>query len=407
MDRKASTGRRPRMRAVARFAGLLCVLALYSEGAALATDIGSTTFQMNAARDGNINLPTGFSPPLTRKWVRHLGVRLSFPLISNGLVFITGQGVSGRLFALNVRTGGTVWQKTLTKNTPVYATYDNGRVFVTDKVGNVWAYSADARGDLLWSAKISTNKYTATVPSSSVAANGLLYVDAQASNPSLLIAFDEVTGAVKWKSPTIGGGGGGGAAVADGSVFVSHPYQLYDFDAATGQTIWHVGLPDSGGGGSNTPVYFQKNLYARDPAEAQVIYDATNGKVIGSFGGLTPPAFWTDPDGNPFEFIRDDNQYFGVDPRTGNAIWSFQGDGLLSTAPIVINGIVVAGSIGSHLYLLDPKTGKQLWTADIGYMMQGPDEHNWDGMTGLGAGDGTLIIPSGSNLIAYAPSQTK
>jgi outer membrane protein assembly factor BamB len=77
---------------------------------------------------------------------------------------------------------------------------------------------------------------------------------------------------------------------------------------------------------------------------------------------------------------------------TAASVWSYAGDGQLSTPPIVINGPVVEGSDSGNVYLLDASTGSQEWSGDTGA-----------GVTALGAGQGTLIVISGSMVTAYVP----
>ncbi|HEY3478620.1 MAG TPA: PQQ-binding-like beta-propeller repeat protein, partial [Streptomyces sp.] len=82
--------------------------------------------------------------------------------------------------------------------------------------------------------------------------------------------------------------------------------------------------------------------------------------------------------------------------------WTFQGDGQLTTAPIVVNGYVYAGSRTGRLYAIDGTTGKSVWSTDVGAPIKAPDEQNLSQpLTGLGAGNGLVVVPATHLLTAY------
>ena len=105
----------------------------------------AVTYQGDAAHTGNVDAP--FAPPLGKKWVRRdLGERVSYPVISEGKVFVTATPAGNQivLYALDRRTGGTIWSRPVLGGLPAYA---DGRVFVAGT--RLQAYSA-ATGEGLW-----------------------------------------------------------------------------------------------------------------------------------------------------------------------------------------------------------------------------------------------------------------
>ena len=79
----------------------------------------------------------------------------------------------------------------------------------------------------------------------------------------------------------------------------------------------------------------------------------------------------------------------------------------LSTAPAVIDGAVVEGGLDGYLYVLDAKTGAQLWKFDTAIAYQGIN-----GVAGKGgaidaasitAGDGLLFVNSGYGMFGQVP----
>src|SRR5439155_13139539 len=90
----------------------------------------------------------------------------------------------------------------------------------------------------------------------------------------------------------------------------------------------------------------------------------------------------------------------GVDLPSGQVLWSFAGDGSLTSAPVIVNQTIYVGSNSGTLFGLNT-SGQQIWSTQVGAAIPAPDEQNAFLTTGLGAGDGLLIVPAGSVLAAY------
>ncbi len=54
------------------------------------------------------------------------------------------------------------------------------------------------------------------------------------------------------------------------------------------------------------------------------------------------------------------------------------------------------------MYELDGTTGNTLGTINVGAQILAPEEHNVQILTGLGAGDGLLVVSAGNTLTAYS-----
>ncbi len=81
-------------------------------------------------------------------------------------------------------------------------------------------------------------------------------------------------------------------------------------------------------------------------------------------------------------------------------LWSFAGDGSLSSPPLIVNHTIYIGSYSGTLFGLST-SGQQVWSTQVGAPIPYPDEWNATLTTGLGAGDRLLIVPAGSILAAY------
>src|SRR4029077_11392259 len=116
-----------------------------------------------------------------------------------------------------------------------------------------------------------------------------------------------------------------------------------------------------------------------------LVLDATTGSTIRGFDSNVPPAFL----GNLALFLQD-GTLRGVDLTTWQVLWSFAGDGGLSSAHLIVNHTIYIGSSSGILYGLST-SGHQIWSTQVGAPIPAPDEFNATLLTGLGAGDSLLI----------------
>ena len=364
----------------------------------------SVTWQNNTAHDG-YDPASSLVTPLGLKWSHNFSgggvTTISYPLIAQGLVIVTtniGSGYGTRLWALDESTGATIWSVNIPGTYSFSnAAYDSGEVFVVNFDGLLKAFDA-ATGTLLWSVSL-PGQYAFTSPPTAV--NGIVFVGGAGSGGTVY-AVDETNGQVLWTMPVENGDHSSPAVVA-GSVYVSYACpQSYAFDAVTGEQLWHYSGQCEGGGGK-TPVVHQGLVYVRDAFFYQtngLVLDANTGNLIGGFDCDPPPAFV----GNLGLYLYS-GTLTGVDLSSGQVLWSFAGDGQLSSAPVVVNQTIYIGSFSGRLYGLN-MSGQEIWSTQVGAPIPYPDEQNATLTTGLGAGDGLLVVPTESVLVAYGPSAT-
>lgn len=362
----------------------------------------SVTWQNNPVHDG-LNAASPIAPPLEMKWSRDFsgsGVdTISYPLIAGGMVFVTTANTNANygntLWALDENTGMTIWSVDL-PGTYFFAdaAYDFGKVFVVNFDGLMKAFDA-ATGTLLWSVNL-PDQYAFT--SAPTAVNGIVFIGGAGSGGTVY-AVDETNGAVLWTMP-VENGDSSSPAVTGGNVYVSYACpQSYAFNALNGQQLWHHDSCCSGGGGA-TPVVHDGRVYVRadfcDPTSGLVL-DAATGTPVGGFTSDTPPAFT----GNLVLYFYN-GTLVGVDVPSGQQLWSFAGEGDLSSAPLIVNHTIYIGSSSGTLYGLNT-SGQQIWSTQVGAPIPFPGEGNAISTTGLGSGDGLLIVPTASVLVAYGP----
>ena len=353
------------------------------------------TWQNNPTHDG-FDPASRLVTPLTLKWSRDFSANgvtsISYPLIAQGLVFITTTTTNqtAALMALDEHTGATVWSANATGTYGVgYAAYDSGKVFVVNFNGLMKAFDAGT-GSLLWSVSL-PGQYAFSSPPTAV--NGVVFTGGAGSGGTVY-AVDETNGAVLWTMP-VENGDSSSPAVIPGSIFVSYACpQTYAFDTVSGQQLWHRSSCCEGGGGA-TPVVHAAQLYVRDsyctPGTNGLVLNANTGTLIRGFNSDQAPAFF----GNLALFLQN-GTLRGVNAQTGQVLWSFAGDGGLQSAPLVVNQTIYIGSSTGTLYGLNA-SGQEIWSTQVGAPIPYPGE----GSTGLGAGDGILVVPTESVLAAY------
>jgi outer membrane protein assembly factor BamB len=353
----------------------------------------SVTWQNNTVHDG-YDPASPLVTPLTLKWTRDFSgngvTSISYPLTAQGFVFVTAATDQGQtLMALDENSGMTVWSVDVGSSYGfANAAYDSGKVFVVS-VDGLMAYDA-ATGTLLWNDSLNSSTSPPT------ALNGTVFT-AGVGIGGTLFAFNENDGAVLW-TMAVKNGDHSCPAVVGGKVFVSYSCpNAYAFNATTGQQLWHYEVGCEGGGGK-TPVVHGGKVYVRDsfftPTNG-IVLNANTGTMIGAFNSDRPPAF----SGNLALFFQS-GTVVGVDLPTGQALWSFVGDGGLTSAPIIVNQTIYIGSSSGTLFGLNV-SGQQIWSTQVGAAIPAPDEQNGVLTTGLGAGDGLLIVPAGGVLAAY------
>jgi outer membrane protein assembly factor BamB len=303
------------------------------------------------------------------------------------------------LIALDEHTGATIWSADLSGYCCfANAAYDSGKVFVVKDNGLMTAFDA-ASGTLLWSISLPNQSHFTSPPT---AVNGVVFTGG-AGVGGTVYAVNETNGEVLWTMPVMNGDSSS-PAVIGGNVFVSYVCpQSYAFNAANGQQLWHYACPNGcEGGGGTTPSYHAGQVFVRLAWFCNqtngIVLDANTGAMIGGFNSGTPPAFI----GNLalYTVLYQSPNLVGVDLPSGQVLWSFTGDGGLTSAPLIVNQTIYIGSSSGTLFGLNTN-GQQIWSTQVGAPIPDSNEGSYEMITGLGAGDGLLIVPTVSGLVAY------
>ena len=359
----------------------------------------SVAYQINVQHTGYADAQ--LRRPLKQLWSIDLGTgyrgTVGYSVIANRIVVTT---VSDKLVALDEKTGKKLWTQVSPSqgsgtNGWIGPAYDNGMIFVdpaSPKSSNApGMFAFDERtGKKLWSTFAG-----APFTSPPTAASGIVYT----SSNGKVYAFDETTGSLKWTA-SVENGDDSSPAVTQNGVYVSYACpQTYDFDPSSGKLLWHFAGPCEGGGGS-TPVLYNGLLYVEDADLSNgytgLILNARNGRTAGGFNANHPPAFAHD-----VGFFVDEGTLKAQSVPKMKSLWTAQissSEGY-ATPPLVIGNIVYVATTANTLAGYDVANGKQKVNEDLG---NGGYYHTYS--AALAYGDGELIVPNGSYLIAFVGS---
>lgn len=366
----------------------------------------AVNYQINAMHTGSINSP-GLTPPLKQKWSVNFGQNISYPIIADGKVFVTVRNASiygTKLYALDGATGAIVWGPIDMLGGSYWSAlcYENGHVFAMSGDGMLRAFDA-ANGNLVW-AKQLPGQYSFSAPPTVY--QGVIYTSGAGSGGTAY-AISAETGNVLWTTG-VANGDKSTPAVTNEGVYLSYSCpNVYKLNPTTGALIWRY-APGCSGGGGKTPALYNGRLYVRDYLP-DYIFDAQTGAHIGSFVSKSIPVF----SGN-MGFFLNGPKYFGSsgtlegrDVNSNSVVWTFAGDGYLQSGLLVVNDYVYVGSDTGKLYALEATTGQQVWSTNVGTGIPYIDEQNSSQpLTGFAAGEGLLVIPTKTKLVAYEGDHT-
>jgi outer membrane protein assembly factor BamB len=289
-------------------------------------------------------------PPFRIVWARDLGSLLEYPAaVDDGVAYLSNW--SGRLFALSMSNGRTLWR--LNMHTEAEASspavvgdelvvhVKSGRVLVLDR----------ASGRVLWSWPTSGE-----IESSPVVEDGIDYLGDWAGDVYALDLRDhrmlwvyhdgcKITASVTVR----------GAAVYLGD----YCGRVLALDRSTGALLWS--------GSAASPVYGTSataggRLFVPSRDAGALYAFTTSGRYLWhvSTGGLvyTAPAVWR---GRVY-FGSYTGLLYCVSATTGAVLWTLDAGGEISGSPTVVDGVVYAGTFSHRIVGADALTGHELFS---------------------------------------------
>lgn len=301
--------------------------------------------------DGN-GVAAVTSAPVQWDGVKGVGVRwrtaiplqgFGSPVVWQNRVFVTGGTAQRRaIMALDEETGSLLWTTdtsgipgapaaipATTDDTGLAASTpatDGERVYAVFATGELMA--ADMAGRMVWGASLGTPENHYGHSSSLLVSEGLLYVQMDDAARPRLIAFDAVTGrlrwerqrqAISWASPVMARSGGRRILLLCDSAGVEA------YGAENGETLWRVDCL----GGEVAP--------SAAVSDGTLVVAGDNAKACGLKLGVDRPA----------------------------PLWEWS-DGLPDTAsPMAFRDRVLMATSQGTLVMLDIHTGKRVWQHEL------------------------------------------
>jgi outer membrane protein assembly factor BamB len=309
--------------------------------------------------------PGRFRPPFRRKWVFGARNLVEFPpAVAYDRLFFTNN--SGVLFAVGTKTGGRAWRwksGRCAASSPAVSGQLVIQVFLARRPCNRTGSSLNGLVAAFYagSGKVRWKRIIGPSETSPLVAEGRVFVGDWNGN---VWALNANTGAVLWRFHA-GGQVKSGIAYSSGRLFFGcYDHHVYSLNAHTGRLVWRASAQQRLGS--------QATFYST-PAVAygRVYIGGTDGKMY-SFGAASGKLRWSQSTGgyvysSPAVWERKvyvgsyDHYFYCLDAATGDVRWRFRSNGPISGSAVVINGVVYFSSFKGRTYALDARTGKLLW----------------------------------------------
>ena len=307
-------------------------------------------------------------PPYRAIWTFRAHALLEFPpAIAYKRAFVANN--SGRLFALDVRTGKVKWSyrgRRCTASSPAVANEIVYQAFMNRPPCNARGGRRGLDGELVAlnarTGKVRWRRSIGPSESSPLVANGLVYVGDWRGN---VHAFRARTGRMRWTFRARDDVKGG-VAVSGRRLYVgSYDGHVYALDASTGRLLWRGSAQARLGGRGNfysTPVAAYGRVYIGNTDGKVYSFGATSGHIrwshhTGSYV-YSSPAVWR----QRVYAGSHDKYLYCFDAATGRVRWRFRANGKISGAPTVINGLVYFSTVKGRTYALDARNAQRRWT---------------------------------------------
>ena len=366
----------------------------------------SMEFRGDLENSGASNSP---APDAVRPmWDRDTGAREigSTPAVAYGKVFIT---TMHGLFALDAKTGGTLWTEPLARGFSSPAVFDHS-ILVGTSNGTVIRLNA-SDGSVQWETPLLAQPLFSGITSSPKVAFDRVFIGTfnESGGPGEVVALWANNGSIAWRHPT-GSVHYSSTASADGSVYVGimgkynttsqvtfdPPYGVLALNAATGEENWF--FPTAGSVAASPAIAGPRliapskdgNVYAINRAtgtlawhaqmDAGISSPAVSGATVfvggGAFGGnglvvaldvTTGVRRWSFAPNGPVQasityadgkvvFATNSAQgtVYALNATTGTLVWSFEPSPAeyILGSPVIADGLVFAPSDNGHVYAL-------------------------------------------------------
>jgi outer membrane protein assembly factor BamB len=117
---------------------------------------------------------------------------------------------------------------------------------------------------------------------------------------------------------------------------------------------------------------------------------------VGGFNSYYAPAF-----SGTTAFYTEQDSLTAVDLKNGSTLWSVTPTGAdFSCSPLVVNGVVYTGTNAGYLLGYSAKNGQEEVSVKLSQAIS-CSEYFPEPQAGMGAGQGLLVVPAGTELLAF------
>ena len=241
---------------------------------------------------------------------------------------------------------------------------ESGRLVAIAASSGTPADGAPADGTVLWRYPAEDNDLDlGAIYAVPVVEGSVVYV---ATYSGHVVALDAATGAViqEWGAPVDVGDPIVATPILDGArlLVVTEPGHLIALDAATGSRIGTV--IDGSGRVWAAPALGSGHLVIADMSNAIRAVSAGAGPGAapawdGSLDGAIAGDLLADGDAVLAGTLG--SSLYALDPATGDELWRFEGDGWFWAQPLVDGGLVYAATVEGTTYAIDRAGGDEQW----------------------------------------------
>jgi outer membrane protein assembly factor BamB len=296
-----------------------------------------------------VDSTTGMLP---RMWTAKVGAGYAGPAVADGRVFVTDRLADKnleRVLCFDANTGKEIWKHEYEARYSISyplgpratPTVDGDRVYTLGAVGHLFCFDA-ATGKVLWQKNLTTD-FGTQLPQWGTAGAPLvdgdqLIVLAGGKPGAMVISFDKLTGAERWRA--LDGKEPGYCAPlmmefgGKQQLIIWHPEAVVGLDPANGKVLWQEPFAVQSGLTIPTPRKLGKRLFITSFYGGPLMIDLGDG-------GVSPNVLWRTA-------------------ATNNEQHNDSLHAIMCTPVVTDDCIYGVGSYG-ELRCLDTKDGKMLW----------------------------------------------
>lgn len=255
-----------------------------------------------------------------RKWKVKLGAMKASPSVKGDRVFIGN--LDGKFFCLKTADGSKVWEFETEGEIMAGCNFHGSNILIGSHDSTLYCLSAD--GKKVWDVKTD-----GPVNGSPAVIGDVTFV---AGCDSIFHILDAKTGK-ELGSVDLGGQAAATAAVVGDRAYVG----------TMANTVVAVDLKKKEKAWEFTPAVRQQPFYASAAAGELIVTGSRDKKV------------------------------YGLDPKTGKQVWSFETEGQVDASPVIVGGRVYVGCLsdGGEFYVLELKTGKKIQALELDSAVSG------------------------------------